>query len=274
MKWQSILLILSASLAAGCQSQPPAFDPYIGYGAPTVAPPATGSYGRPDTYYQGGTPQANPQAQPAGSAAVIGPQNSQVIGSGVALASAQANIPANTQQGINWRPAGSAPIVDGNVQTAANIAPSLNATQSSSLNLNGMHVNDATRVAASIPAASNQRVIQFNQATPQTYAYPPGYTYPNYAYQNQGYIYQQGAVQPMYQAQPTYQTAQPTYQAAQPQRVAPPPALLPQGAVALPIPPQQQLRVTPGLNNGAQATPWQPRFATETQGVSLSQLTN
>jgi hypothetical protein len=50
--------VAACFLVAGCKTGTPSINPFAGYGAPRVPPPATGSYGKPDTYYPGTTPPA------------------------------------------------------------------------------------------------------------------------------------------------------------------------------------------------------------------------
>ncbi|QDU95042.1 hypothetical protein [Lignipirellula cremea] len=248
MSWKATLAVFATCLLLGCKAPTPEFNPFAGYGSPRVPPPATGAYGRPDAYYPGG--QTAPAAVPQGTTS-IGPLNSQVVGSGVALASAET--------GPQWRPAG---VVQPAMHTApvSPNAPGVNyATQpaafsvpggSTSLNLSGMHVNDATQMtSANAPPASNQRIIQFNQAPTQSpygqqqYA-PPQYVQPQYA-------------QPQY-LQPGYATPQtPVYMGGQPVGTAVPatPGLLPLTNGAQPLAP---------TNSGASVgTPWQPRYTSE-----------
>lgn len=48
----SLPLVL-ALLATGCHAPMPSFQPFAGSGSPRVPPPSTGSYGKPDGYYNG-----------------------------------------------------------------------------------------------------------------------------------------------------------------------------------------------------------------------------
>lgn len=74
---RAILSIALCLLAAGCHVPMPQFQPFAGSGSPRVPAPATGSYGRPDSYYTGTSPGhavTTPGAQQTGQAQLV--QNS------------------------------------------------------------------------------------------------------------------------------------------------------------------------------------------------------
>ncbi len=64
-----LLVLFVVGLLAGCQAPPPNFDPFTAYGPRTIAPPPTGSVGRPgapDAYYQPNrSPAPLPERSPA-----------------------------------------------------------------------------------------------------------------------------------------------------------------------------------------------------------------
>jgi hypothetical protein len=148
-------------LLAGCQSQTPSLDSVnwlAPYGTTRVPPPSTGSYGKPNTYYQ-------PQSQASAS---VNSTSDEPIGTGVlasnnasaqqptparrdtdestdrvALTSAQSDTRRNESESVRLA---SAERLDSD-EPPVRIVESTGASSSSASRLKGMRVNDVTRPA-------------------------------------------------------------------------------------------------------------------------------
>ncbi len=125
---RNVALILGATMlavAAGCKAPTPVFDPLAGYGRATVPPPATGSFGRPDSYYNGGAAPATN----TGSQLPMAATNAYATNVNPPAASALNQDAGYTQPGgLNWRAAGTASQAAGTLNVAAT-APSLSPVQ-------------------------------------------------------------------------------------------------------------------------------------------------
>jgi len=119
---RNIALTIGAVLlavTAGCKAPTPVFDPLAGYGRATVPPPATGSFGRPDNYYNGGAaPAANQGSQlmAAPAAAYASNVNPPAVASPATLNQNAGNVQPG---GLNWRAAGSTDAAPGTLNVAA-----------------------------------------------------------------------------------------------------------------------------------------------------------
>lgn len=172
------MAVAACVLLAGCRTPPPSLNPFAGFGTPRVPPPATGSYGTPDSYYPSATPPPGSTSRNTGfqqtgstatslsswsrwraagsSAASGGLTAANAVGSGVQrFGAAQAGF----QTGVNppryalSSPTGAAPAAVG--QPTTNLAGK---TQ-----LRPMPVNDATTGAAPGRFAAGSGALQISQ---------------------------------------------------------------------------------------------------------------
>jgi len=200
--FRSLLLLLPALLATGCHVPMPKFQPFAGSGSPRVPPPATGSYGKSDSYYNGGAPagaQSSLTTEPAGQqhvaagASNIMAQNSSAgtwqpgekpVGTGTL---ADSTTTSHNQAGGASLPVAGAslPVAGASIwrssltspedQPASYHAPVSftasdrdSSTTTGGLVLNGMRINDATRTSEPqrfIPTGEVINITQLPRAT-------------------------------------------------------------------------------------------------------------
>lgn len=190
------LLLLAAIVltSAGCHLPMPKFQPFAGAGSPRVPPPATDSYGKPDTYYNS-TPSAGAQsATPAAATTQTTLADggwrtpTHAIGSGVMTPSSTTPNSTTSSMGAISRdrlgpPPASQPAQPGSIYTAPNAQQATfiesptthNSTTSSTLMLNGMKVNDATRTAEParfIPTGGAIEISQLPRPTAAAFTSP------------------------------------------------------------------------------------------------------
>ena len=154
-----IVAFVALVVLAGCRAPMPSFDPLAPYGSTRVPAPGTGSYGSPDTYYQG--PEATTPVGSGFRARTSATENE----SGVQLASHTEDNASQVGSGVKQASLETARLVPSGSVTESPIrivepAPSESGTRPK---LNGMRVKDATRPAE--PAAFNppEEVIDISQ---------------------------------------------------------------------------------------------------------------
>jgi hypothetical protein len=193
--YRSLLLLLPALLATGCHVPMPKFQPFAGSGSPRVPPPATGSYGKADSYYNGGAPAG------AQSSLTTEPAGQQHVASGASNIMAQHNSAGTWQPGEkpvgtgtladstttshNQATGASPPVARASISRSSLTSPEDQAagrhspvsftasdrdssTTTGGLALNGMRINDATRPAEPqrfIPTGQVINITQLPRAT-------------------------------------------------------------------------------------------------------------
>ena len=181
--FRPILLVAFVLTAAGCHAPLPRFQPFAAAGSPRVPPPATGSYGRADTYYNS-TPSSGAQSALLNDAASATAQTDAsgwrtpetAIGSGVAMPATSPAIGASISRSTAASPQ-SAQSTTGLSGSAAQQAAFIespsprNLSAAGPLALNGMKVNDATQVAEPqrfLPSGDVIEISQLPRATGTT----------------------------------------------------------------------------------------------------------
>jgi hypothetical protein len=192
---RSLLLLLPALLVTGCHVPMPKFQPFAGSGSPRVPPPATGSYGKPDSYYNGGAPAG------AQSSLTTEPAGQQQVAEGASNIMAQHNSAGTRQPGE--KPVGtgtlahsttashnqvggaSLPVAGASISRSSLTSPEDqpasyhspvsfaasdrdSSTTTGGLVLNGMRINDATRTSEPqrfVPTGDVINITQLPRAT-------------------------------------------------------------------------------------------------------------
>jgi hypothetical protein len=177
--YRPLLLVAIVLTAAGCHVPMPKFQPFAGAGSPRVPPPATGSYGKADSYYNN-TPAAAQSTAPAEDAqpAILADSGGWrtpelPIGSGVMPASTASGVGASISRDQLAAPQGNPSSArSGSTTSGAQQATFIESqparsssapTTTSPLSLNGMKVNDATRRSEPQRFVATGNVIEISQ---------------------------------------------------------------------------------------------------------------
>lgn len=155
-----VTIFALAWMSLGCRAPAPSFDMLAPYGSPTVPPPRTGAVGTGGTYYAPAAPNAQPSAtnpsnttSPAVLPSVAAPSSAQPVappvshmgGSTDALSDTATDVAhASYEPGSTSRANSLATTVTDDVLPPSPTPPV--SDSSSALQLNGMRVNDATRL--------------------------------------------------------------------------------------------------------------------------------
>jgi hypothetical protein len=205
-RWIGILVVTTV---VGCQSSSPAYDPFAGYGATRVPPPATGSIGR------------NGYAQPAGMVPVA-PQNFPAVAPTAPTLREVPNLSPTTNPGVSYTPAAPAPqFAATNTSSTPGedrlvwLTPAGTPSNAGSYPMNSLNApptSPYSQASYNQPALTAQTTTPLPaQVTPPGYTQQPGYAPPAPAYvpsPQMPYASQPLYGQPSY-SQPTY--SQPTY---------------------------------------------------------------
>ena len=145
--------LIAVMCLVGCRAPAPSFNAFAPYGTPHVPPPTTGSVGTPNSYYQApsGLPPAQPSAQPPTTGLPTTPLPTTPLpttptGPTAPTLGTPPTTPLPTY-GASTETAGMSGVAQASYQQPVDGTRSVlvNGSQgSTTLNLNGMHVNDAT----------------------------------------------------------------------------------------------------------------------------------
>lgn len=172
---ESAALLGVLILLAGCNSAPPSMNPLAPYGARRVPPPATGSFARPDSYYQpsnrtgfsatGEAPTSPATPAPATNGLTAAPSANPAAGLTSAPRAATGSVQLVSLDGSPVPSANGAAIAapSSNAEMPVRIVAAPRASTMAAPKLQGMVAHDATQLAEPAPFTPSGQMKDLSQ---------------------------------------------------------------------------------------------------------------